>query len=232
MGRSIEIAVRRTTSHIPPGTDLRHERLRNCSIPLQPQYALLDPLTASRSTNDPTPRESNPMVRIEDHPEVPTPSPECEGYHDDLAVLAVGALDRDEVHRLLDHLNACPHCTALREDYSKAARALRTLILTRRTSPDFTNRIMALIRKPGSGQLVPEAPGAGVRQGNAQSTGRSSPSRLGERGQGGHIDPCVEGAWSRYRDRAGPRESHCCRCWRFGRVPLIRTTLDDKVFSL
>jgi hypothetical protein len=83
-----------------------------------------------------------------DHPEFPTPSPDCTEFHDDLAVLALGALDGDEVHRLLDHLAACPHCTALREDYSKAARALEALILPRMSSPDFTNRIMALIRTP------------------------------------------------------------------------------------
>jgi hypothetical protein len=146
MGRSIEFAIRSTSPHLPQGTDLRHERLRNSSIPLQPQYALLDPLTAIRSANDRPPRESKPTVRVQDHPEFPTPSPECEGFHDDLAVWAVGALDGDEVHRLLEHLDACPHCTALREDYSKAARALESLILTRRFSPDFTNRIMALIR--------------------------------------------------------------------------------------
>jgi hypothetical protein len=47
---------------------------------------------------------------------------------------------------LVDHLDACPHCTALREDYDKVARALEELVLTEMTSPDFTNRIMALMR--------------------------------------------------------------------------------------
>jgi hypothetical protein len=146
MGRSIEFAIRKTSSHLPQGTDLCHERLRNSSIPLQPQYALLDPLTAARSANDRSPRESKPMVRMRDHPEFPTPSPECTGFQDDLAVWAVGALDGDEVHRLHGHLDACPHCSALREDYLKVARALETLVLTGMTSPDFTNRVMALIR--------------------------------------------------------------------------------------
>jgi hypothetical protein len=58
----------------------------------------------------------------------------------------VGTLDEGELRRLVDHLDACPHCTALREDYSKVARALQELVLTGMTSPDFTNRIMALIR--------------------------------------------------------------------------------------
>ena len=148
MGRRIEIAIWRTSSYLPQGTDLRHERLRNSPIPLQSQHALLDPLTAARSTHDPPLRENKPMVRMQDHPEFPTPSPECEGFQDDLAVLAVGALDGDEVHRLLDHLDACPNCAALLEDYSKAARALETLSLTRRSSPDLTNRVLALIRTP------------------------------------------------------------------------------------
>jgi hypothetical protein len=147
MDRRIELAIRTTSSYLPQGAGLRHERLRNSPIPLQSRHALLDPLTAA-STNDPPFRESKAMVKMQDHPEFPMPSPECEGFQDDLAVLAVGALDGDEVHRLLDHLDACPHCSALLEDYSKAARALETLFLTRRSSPDLTNRVLALIRTP------------------------------------------------------------------------------------
>jgi hypothetical protein len=146
MGRSIDPVIRKASSHLPQGTDLRHGSLPNSPIPLQPQYALLDPLIGSRSANDRLPRENKPTVSREDHPEFPTPSPECSGFQDDLAVWAVGALDRDEVRRLVDHLDACPHCTALREDYDKVARALEELVLTEMMSPDFTNRIMALMR--------------------------------------------------------------------------------------
>jgi hypothetical protein len=148
MGRGIEVAVWRTATHLPPGTDLRHEWLQNSTVPVQPQCALLDPLTVTRDANDVPPRGSKPSITMEDHPEFPTPSPECEGLHDDLAALALGALDEDEMHRLLDHLDGCPHCTALREDYSDVARALETLIPPRMCSPGFTNRIMALIRSP------------------------------------------------------------------------------------
>jgi len=146
MGRSIESAIRKASSHLPQGTDLRHGRLQNSLIPLQPQYALLDPLIGSRSANDRPPRESKPTFSSQDHPEFPTPSPECSGFQDDLAVWAVGALDGDEVRRLVDHLDACPHCTVLREDYDKVARALEVLLLTEMMSPDFTHRIMDLMR--------------------------------------------------------------------------------------
>ena len=37
-----------------------------------------------------------------------TPAPECERFHDDIAVMAIGALERDEQRRLLIHLDGLP----------------------------------------------------------------------------------------------------------------------------
>lgn len=63
----------------------------------------------------------------------PDPLPdECDRFHGDIAVLAVGALGRDEERRLLDHLDGCPRCAVLRWKLSEAVKALETIETIRR----------------------------------------------------------------------------------------------------
>jgi anti-sigma factor RsiW len=75
-----------------------------------------------------------------------TPSTECGRYHDDLAVLSVGALTGHDRAQVLAHLDGCPSCTAELEELTRTADSLTTLI-PQVTPPDgFAERTMARIR--------------------------------------------------------------------------------------
>ena len=63
----------------------------------------------------------------DDHSAIPTSPPGCERFRGDIAVLAIGALDDVERGRLLSHLDACPRCDALRDEFLETARALEML---------------------------------------------------------------------------------------------------------
>jgi hypothetical protein len=56
-----------------------------------------------------------------------TSPPECERFRGDIAVFVIGALDGVERARLLNHLDGCPQCDALRDELSETARALEAL---------------------------------------------------------------------------------------------------------
>ena len=81
-----------------------------------------------------------------DHSESQTSPPECDRFHDDIAVSAVGALDGVEFRRLLRHLDECPHCEAVREEYAATARALETLMSVGTEWWDLSHRVMDSIR--------------------------------------------------------------------------------------
>jgi hypothetical protein len=63
-----------------------------------------------------------------EHPEFPTRPPRCDGFQDDIAVLAIGALDGSEQSELLSHLDSCAYCAALYQQLSEVVRTLKALI--------------------------------------------------------------------------------------------------------
>jgi hypothetical protein len=81
-----------------------------------------------------------------DHFEFRISPPECERFDDDIAVLAIGALDGVEKCRLLRHLDACARCEALREDYAVTAEALQALIPVGTEPRGLLHRIMDAVR--------------------------------------------------------------------------------------
>ena len=83
------------------------------------------------------------------------PTGECEGFHDDLAVLAIGALTGHDRARILSHLEGCPSCAAELEELSAAADALATLIPEAVPSEGFSDRTMAVIRAEQRGRRQP-----------------------------------------------------------------------------
>jgi hypothetical protein len=74
-------------------------------------------------------------------------SSECGELIDDIAVSAVGGLNRVEWGRLLRHLDACTHCDALRAEYTEAVRALEILIPLGGDPPRLSHRFVASIRR-------------------------------------------------------------------------------------
>ena len=83
------------------------------------------------------------------------PTAECEGLHDDLAVLAIGALTGHDRARILSHLEGCPSCAAEMEELSAAADALATLIPEAEPDEGFSERTMAVIRAEQPGRQRP-----------------------------------------------------------------------------
>jgi hypothetical protein len=86
------------------------------------------------------------------------PSPpiaECEELHDDLAVLAIGALTGHDRARILAHLEGCPSCPAELEELSAAADALASLIPEAVPTEGFSDRTMAVIRAEQRGRQQP-----------------------------------------------------------------------------
>jgi hypothetical protein len=90
------------------------------------------------------------MVQLIDDSHVPGLPPECERVQDDLAVLAVGALDGLEGCRLLRHVAGCPRCEASLEEYALTARALETVVSIGIESSGLSRRIMDSIRLSGT----------------------------------------------------------------------------------
>lgn len=144
MDRRIEGDIWRASLHLRQGTDLCHQGVRHTPVQVQPGHALLHPLRAFRSTNRSVNRTML-ALRI-DHSEFETSHPDCERLQDDIAVLAVGALDGVERCRLLRHLDGCPRCEAFREDYAETAMALEALIPVATESSERLHRIMNSIR--------------------------------------------------------------------------------------
>ncbi len=68
------------------------------------------------------------MFVLSDHSKYPTRSPGCEGFQDDIALLAIGTLDGYERSELLLHLDFCVHCASLYLELSEVVRALGALI--------------------------------------------------------------------------------------------------------
>ncbi len=87
-----------------------------------------------------------------------TQGPECEAFRDDLASLAIGALDGLDRSRVLGHLEGCPHCTVAVEELSAAADVLTTLIADADPPPGFADRTMDLIRADREDRAVPLRP--------------------------------------------------------------------------
>jgi hypothetical protein len=83
------------------------------------------------------------------------PNAECEELHDDLAVLAIGALTGHDRARILAHLEGCPSCAAELEDLSAAADALAALIPEAVPTEGFSDRTMAVIRAEQRGRQQP-----------------------------------------------------------------------------
>ncbi len=75
----------------------------------------------------------------------------CDALHDDLAVLAVGALTGHERARVVAHLEHCPQCAGELEDLSAAADELTWVLPGASPSEGFTSRTMARIRAEGTG---------------------------------------------------------------------------------
>jgi hypothetical protein len=139
VGRCIETGVRRTSTHLLQGTDLCRQRLRYASVPVQRNEALFAPLTDGKEAHGRQPSgiagRKTPGLGVAAggvpglDPSGPArPSPECGAFRDDVAVAAVGALDRVGWGRLLGHLDVCSHCGALHSEYAEAVRALEMLI--------------------------------------------------------------------------------------------------------
>jgi hypothetical protein len=135
VGRRIKVGLWRSSTRLLQGTDLCHQRMRYASLPVQRNEALFDPLTEGQTSS------------LGHHSELAMLSPECGQLKDDIAVSAVGGLDEAEWGRLLRHLGACSHCDALRAEYTKAVRALETLIPLGGDLPRLSHRIMASIRR-------------------------------------------------------------------------------------
>jgi hypothetical protein len=87
--------------------------------------------------------------------EATRPAAECEELHDDLAVLAIGALTGHDRARILTHLEGCPSCAAELEELSAAADALATLIPAAAPTEGFSDRTMAVIRAEQRGRQQP-----------------------------------------------------------------------------
>ena len=71
---------------------------------------------------------------------------DCDALHDDLAVLAIGALTGHDRARVLAHLEGCPHCAAELEEFAATADGLTTLIPEATPPEGFSDRAMAMIR--------------------------------------------------------------------------------------
>jgi anti-sigma factor RsiW len=93
------------------------------------------------------------VIALSDHSEFPTRSPGCEGFQDDIAVLATGTLDGCERSEVLCHLDFCLHCAALYQEFSEVVRALEALIPLATGSSDLTDRILAS-RRPSIGRAA------------------------------------------------------------------------------
>ncbi len=87
-----------------------------------------------------------------------TQGPECEAFRDDLASLAIGALDGLDRARVLAHLEDCPQCTVEVEELSATADVLTTLIADADPPPGFADRTMDLIRADRADRVVPLKP--------------------------------------------------------------------------
>lgn len=144
MGERIEGAMWRTSLHLREGTDLRHQGVRHPPVQVQPDHALFNPLRAFGSTGRSVNSGTLPL-RI-DRSELETSHPACDRLHDDIAVLAVGAIDGVERSRLLRHLDGCPRCEAFREDYGEVAMTLDALIPVATESPQRNHRTMDSFR--------------------------------------------------------------------------------------
>jgi len=82
--------------------------MRHSSVQVQPDDALFNPLMAAKERQRTPDRRSKSMLPLPIRSE-PEPLPqECDRFHADIAVLAVGSLGGDEERRLLDHLDGCP----------------------------------------------------------------------------------------------------------------------------
>jgi hypothetical protein len=158
VGGCIEAGIWRTSTHLLQGTDLCHQGLRYASVPVQRNEALFAPLTDGKKahghrSSGTTGRKAPGLggatgaFRGLDPSEPAMASPECGAFHDDVAVSAVGALDRDAWGRLLGHLDGCTHCGALRSEYAEAVRALEMLIPLGPDPSRLSHRIMGSIRR-------------------------------------------------------------------------------------
>jgi hypothetical protein len=83
------------------------------------------------------------------------PTAVCQELHDDLAVLAIGALTGHDRSRILAHLQDCPSCPPELEELSAAADALATLIPEAVPTEGFSDRTMAVIRAEQQGRQQP-----------------------------------------------------------------------------
>ena len=157
MGRCIEAGIWRTSTHLLQGTDLCHQGLWYASVPIQRNEALFAPLTVGKKahghqSSGTTGRKAPGLGGATggfpglDPSEPAMPSPECGAFHDDVAVSAVGALDRVAWGRLLGHLDGCTHCGALRSEYEGAVRALEMLVPLGPDPSRLSHRIMGSIR--------------------------------------------------------------------------------------
>ena len=71
---------------------------------------------------------------------------DCDALHDDLAVLAIGALTGHDRARVLAHLEGCPPCAAELEELAATADGLTALIPEATPPEGFSDRAMAMIR--------------------------------------------------------------------------------------
>jgi hypothetical protein len=173
VGRSIKAGLRGTSAHVLPGEDLCHQRLRNTSLPIQPDQALFDPLSDGLKvgsgqwlgTEGTMVKGLGIVARglsAADPSDRAVVSPECGDFHDDIALAAVGVLDEVEWGRLRCHLDVCSDCGALRAKYAEAARALEVLIPLGRHPSGLSHRIMDSIGRPDD-QCPTVAPHKGSR---------------------------------------------------------------------
>ena len=81
-----------------------------------------------------------------DHSESQTSPPECDRFHDDIAVSAVGALDGVEFRGLPATSTNARVARAVRENYAATARALETLLSVGTEWWGLSHRVMDSIR--------------------------------------------------------------------------------------
>jgi hypothetical protein len=133
VGERIEAGIGRASSHLRERADLYLRGLRDSTVQVQPDRALLDPLIVVGSARG-SRKPGRTMVADGDSA-IHTSSPGCERFRGDIAVFVIGALDGVERGRLISHLDACPQCDALRDELSETARALEVLRPVVRAQP-------------------------------------------------------------------------------------------------
>jgi hypothetical protein len=146
MGERVEAGSWRTASYVRKRAGLCRQWLRNASLQLQPDEAMLNPSGADRSMSSAPPPGVASMNMLSDHSEMSTRSPTCERHRDDIAMLAIGALSGCERSELLCHLEHCDYCAALCQELSEVVRALEALTPVAVRTSHFTYRILASCR--------------------------------------------------------------------------------------